>query len=153
MRFTMRNVACGDGHEILNRKEAIRIVIVKKRKWNAFHNTESTDEINLTRKMKRRCSKYMWEGSSMSLAQSLVVSLLGLTVVFCALVILALALIVFSKIFAAVGAGGAKAAAVPAAVVKEESLDEESYAVIMAAVCEEMHETPDKFKIVSIKEM
>lgn len=36
---------------------------------------------------------------------------------------------------------------------QRDELDEESYAVLIAAVCEEIQQPPDKFKIIEIKEI
>lgn len=91
---------------------------------------------------------------SMNLGESLVVSGLGILTVILVLVTLALVIIMVSKFLMMLGLGvDKKVASAVQSVSQTENLDEESYAVLMAAVCEETQQTPDKFRIVEIKEM
>lgn len=91
----------------------------------------------------------------MNLGQSLVTSGLGLLVVMSVLVILAIAIIVVTKVLNALGLGSDNKAApaVQNTNKKKDELDEESYAVIIATVCEEIQQPPDKFRITEIKEV
>lgn len=89
----------------------------------------------------------------MSFSKSLVVSCLGLSIVILVLALLALAIVGFSKFFQILGVGVDNKVAAPVQSINQiEELDEESYAVLMAAVCEEIQLPPDKFRIVQIKE-
>ncbi|GAA0181773.1 hypothetical protein SH2C18_42600 [Clostridium sediminicola] len=91
---------------------------------------------------------------SMDFGQSLVVSGLGISTVILVLIVLALGIITVSKFLMMLGLGvEKKVASAVQSVSQRDNLDEESYAVLMAAACEEMKETPDKFRIVGIKEI
>ena len=77
----------------------------------------------------------MWTGG-MTVADSIVISLVGLLVVFSALAVLAIAVIIISKVIGTLFKESApKAAAAVAAPAP--AIDEESYAVLLAAVSEE----------------
>lgn len=93
----------------------------------------------------------MWTGG-MTVADSIVISLVGLLVVFSALAVLAVAVIIISKIIGALfktsAPKAAAAVAAPAPVI-----DEESYAVLLAAVSEEARLSGEEFRVVSIKEL
>ena len=94
----------------------------------------------------------MWTGG-MTVADSIVISLVGLLVVFSALAVLAIAvIIIISKIIGALFKTSApKAAAAVAAPAP--AIDEESYAVLLAAVSEEARLSGEEFRVVSIKEL
>ena len=97
----------------------------------------------------------MWTEPTMPFGQSVIVSLLGLSVVFLALICLALAVTVISKILRSVISDGAKApAAVPAAApaVSDEG-DKELLAVLMATIGDDLGLPTDKFKILSVTEV
>lgn len=96
----------------------------------------------------------MWELDTMSFGESLIASGLGISIVIMALLSLALAIILVTKTLMMLGIGVEKKVA-PAVqnVSQKDELDEESYAVIMAAICEEIKQPPDKFRIVEIKEI
>lgn len=92
----------------------------------------------------------MWTQNSMDFLQSLTVSAMGLSVVFVTLIVLSLALLIFSKIFA-IGSGK-KQTPVPAAplpVTQEEN--EDVYAVLIAVISEELRAPIDSFRITEIK--
>ena len=76
----------------------------------------------------------MWTEPTMPFGQSVIVSLLGLSVVFLALICLALAIMVISKILRSVVSDGAKApaAAQKAAPAVSDEADKELLAVLMA---------------------
>ena len=90
----------------------------------------------------------MWTGQEMTLADGLMISAVGLLVVFAALAALAIAVIIVSKIInTAVKDKAPKQAAVAPA------LDEESYAVLLAAISEEARLSGEEFRVTSIKEL
>lgn len=98
----------------------------------------------------------MWESSTMSFTESLIASCLGLIIVMTALIILALAIKVITKSMKVLGLGADKNTPTTPTletVDNENELDEESYAVIMAAACEEMKISPDQFQITEIHEI
>lgn len=94
----------------------------------------------------------MFTGSTMGIFESIIVSALGLSVVFTALAILAIAIVIFSKIFNSLGAVENKSAL---KVVKpvEENLDEEHCAVIISAISEELRSKRGEYRVKSIKEI
>ena len=90
----------------------------------------------------------------MSLADALLVAVCGMVVVFLVLAVLALMIMVISKVVGCIE-GMKKPAAAPAAKVaapapKKEEDDEELIAVITAAVCAELGTTPDTTRLTSI---
>ena len=86
----------------------------------------------------------MWTEPTMPFGQSVIVSLLGLSVVFLALICLALAIMVISKILRSVVSDGAKAPA---------EADKELLAVLMATIGDDLGLPTDKFKILSVTEV
>lgn len=96
----------------------------------------------------------MWTQSTMPVSQSLIVSLLGLAVVFLTLVTLSLAIIAISKILRTIIKDGAPAlAAVPAQPAVSDEADKETLAVLMAAIGMDLDLPTDQFKIVNVKEI
>lgn len=103
----------------------------------------------------------MWTSTTMGLGQSLILSVMGMVVVMGVLAVLAIAIIVMSKVVGGVGskkpaapakkAAPAKAAA-PAAPV-EPPIDEEAYAVLIAAASDACGLPVKAFQITSIKEI
>lgn len=99
----------------------------------------------------------MWEemftGSTMGIFESLIVSALGLSVVFTALAVLAIAIVIFSKIFSSLGISEQKPA--PKVVTKpaEEDLSEEYCAVLISAVSEELRSVRGEYRVKSIREI
>ena len=93
----------------------------------------------------------MWTEPTMPFGQSVIVSLLGLSVVFLALICLALAIMVISKILRSVVSDGAKAPAAAPAVSDE--ADKELLAVLMATIGDDLGLPTDKFKILSVTEV
>lgn len=94
----------------------------------------------------------MWVGQEVTFLDSVSISILGLCVVFAALVALALAIIIISKILGMI----IKPEAPKAAVVTpapDPGIDEESYAVLLAAISEEARLSGEEIRVVSIKEM
>ena len=93
----------------------------------------------------------MWTGG-MTFADSIIISLVGLLVVFSALAVLAIAVIIISKVIGTLFKESApKAAAAVAAPAP--AIDEESYAVLLAAVSEEARLSGEQFRVTSIKEL
>lgn len=92
----------------------------------------------------------MFEGNVMTFMESLVISGLGISVVFSALVTLALSIVVFSKIFGKFS--GQEESKKPVVQAKKEN-NEDVYAVIMAAVSEEVRSLKGEYKIKEIKEV
>lgn len=92
----------------------------------------------------------MFEGNVMSFAESLVISGLGISIVFSALVTLALSIVIFSKIFGKFS--GQDEIKKPVVQAKKENNDD-IYAVIMAAVSEEVRSLKGEYKIKEIKEV
>lgn len=98
----------------------------------------------------------MWTEPTMPFGQSVIVSLLGLSVVFLALICLALAVTVISKILRSVISDGAKApAAAPAATAPavSDEADKELLAVLMATIGDDLGLPTDKFRILSVTEV
>lgn len=103
----------------------------------------------------------MWTESTMGVGQSLIISGMGMLVVMGVLAILAIAIILLSKIVGAAtkkkpaAAGAAPAAAAPAAApaAVAAGLDEEAYAVLIAAVSEATRMPLSSFQITEIKEV
>ena len=90
----------------------------------------------------------MWTGQEMTLADGLMISAVGLLVVFAALAALAIAVMIINT---AVKDKAPKQAAVAAAPAP--ALDEESYAVLLAAISEEARLSGEEFRVTSIKEL
>lgn len=100
----------------------------------------------------------MWIGE-VQVADAFTISVMGLSTVFLALISLAIAVIIVSKILLALGIGKKEepkaSAAAPAATKTTVATDEndETYAAIVAAISEEMKLPVDKFRIVEITEI
>ena len=93
----------------------------------------------------------MFTSNVMSIGESLIISALGLSIVFMALVILAILILIFSKVFEAI-----IPKEVPAkAEVKKapEVNNDEEYAVLVSAIHEEMRSLKGNYRINSIKEV
>lgn len=91
----------------------------------------------------------MWTSTSMTFGESLVVSALGLLVVFSMLCILAIAITLFAKAFSAVE----KKPAADGGAVGAAAVDMGVYARIIAVVCEEMNARPEEITIKSIRKL
>mgnify|MGYP003295308897 CR=1 FL=1 len=96
----------------------------------------------------------MWTGQTMTFADSLVISALGLMVVFAALASIAISIVIISKVIGMIIKPEAPKAAVAAAAAPAPAIDEEAYAVLVAAVTEEARLSGDgDVRVVSIKEL
>ena len=87
----------------------------------------------------------MWTEATMPFGQSVIVSLLGISVVFITLVTLALAIILISKILRSI--------IKDAAPVVSDEADKETLAVLMATIGMDLELPADQFKIVNVKEL
>lgn len=95
----------------------------------------------------------MWTQPTMSFPESIVVSALGISVVFVTLVVLALAIMVISKVLRAIIKDGAPQPAAAAAPAVSDEADKETLAVLMAAIGVDLDLPPEQFKIVDVKEV
>ena len=96
----------------------------------------------------------MWTGQTMTFMDSLVISALGLMVVFAALASIAISIVIISKVIGMIIKPEAPKAAVAAAAAPAPAIDEEAYAVLVAAVTEEARLSGDgDVRVVSIKEL
>ena len=90
----------------------------------------------------------------MPISEQLLVSLMGLATVFLCLIVLAVAIMLVSKLIGGLGIGEKKAAAAPAvAAAPAPAMDEEGMAVVMAAVCEETGLPIDQIRIKNVQEL
>ena len=96
----------------------------------------------------------MWTGQTMTFMDSVVISLLGILVVFTCLACIAISIVIISKVINAIIKPEAPKAAVAAAAAPALAIDEEAYAVLVAAVTEEARLSGDgDVRVVSIKEL
>ena len=96
----------------------------------------------------------MWTGQTMTFMDSVVISLLGILVVFTCLACIAISIVIISKVINAIIKPEAPKAAVAAATAPAPAIDEEAYAVLVAAVTEEARLSGDgDVRVVSIKEL
>ena len=95
----------------------------------------------------------MWTESTMSIGQSLIISVMGISVVFLCLIVLALAIIVISKILGAIIKDNTQKPAPAAAPVVSDEADKETLAVLMATIGEDLGLPTEQFKILSVKEV
>ena len=108
----------------------------------------------------------MWTSNTMTFGESIVTFLIGFSIVFVALIALALFIIISSKVInllvkeevpeqkPVANTGNVNANTAPKVVVKEDNQEEvEGLAVIISAISEEMTEPVEDFTIVSITEI
>lgn len=95
----------------------------------------------------------MWTESTMPFGQSIIVSLLGLSVVFITLITLSLAIVLISKILRSVIKDEAQKPAVAVAPAVSDEADKETLAVLMATIGMDLELPEDQFKIVNVKEL
>ena len=91
----------------------------------------------------------MWEGTSMSVPASFVVSLMGLSVVMMTLICLALVGVAFSKVMEARNPVS-KVANMPAP--EPPGISDEVCSMILAVICEEPPATPEDINVAGIRE-
>ena len=92
----------------------------------------------------------MWESTFMTVPQSFIVSLMGLSVVMGTLICLALAIMAFSKIMEA-RTPVSKVANMPAP--EPPGISDEVCSMILAVICEELHAAPEEINVTSIREL
>lgn len=96
----------------------------------------------------------MWTGQTMTIMDSLLISVLGISVVFAALAALAISIVIISKIIGMIVKDAPKAAPAAAAAAPVPAIDEEAYAVLVAAITEEARLSGEgDVRVVSIKEL
>ena len=108
----------------------------------------------------------MWTSNTMTFGESIVTFLIGFSIVFVALIALALFIIISSKVInllvkeevpeqkPVANTGNVNANTAPKVVAKEDNQEEvEGLAVIISAISEEMREPVERFTIVSITEI
>ena len=108
----------------------------------------------------------MWTSNTMTFWESIMTFLIGFSIVFIALIALALFIIISSKVInllvkeevpeqkPVANTGNVNANTAPKVVVKEDNQEEvERLAVIISAISEEMREPVENFTIVSITEI
>ena len=108
----------------------------------------------------------MWSSDTMTLSESIITFLIGFSIVFAALISLALFIIISSKVInllvkeeevapkAVANVSNTSANAASAKVVAEKDNQEaENLAVIISAISEELREPVEKFNIVSVTEI
>ena len=108
----------------------------------------------------------MWTSNTMTFGESIVTFLIGFSIVFFALIALALFIIISSKVINLLvkeevpeqkpiaNTGNVNANTAPKVVAKEDNQEEvEGLAVIISAISEEMREPVENFTIVSITEI
>ena len=108
----------------------------------------------------------MWTSNTMTFGESIMTFLIGFSIVFIALIALALFIIISSKVInllvkeevpeqkPVANTGNVNANTAPKVVVKEDNQEEvERLAVIISAISEEMREPVENFTIVSITEI
>lgn len=95
----------------------------------------------------------MWTGQTMTMMDALSISLLGIMVVFAALAALAISIVIISKLIGMIVKADAPKAA-PAAAAPVPAIDEEAYAVLLAAINEEARLSGEgEIRVLSIKEL
>ncbi|GEM_PF-2516363 len=94
----------------------------------------------------------MWTSNTMSVSQSLLISVMGLVVVVIALTLLAVMITLFSKMFEFLNNRGRKPA-IPQSEHQQGLTDEEIGAAIISIVCEDLCTEPENIRITSIREI
>ena len=97
----------------------------------------------------------MLAGQALTMGDTLLVSLIGMCVVMLELVLLALMIIVLGKVVNRLtGQGKAVQPAAPAApAVVDNTQEEETFAVLMSVICEDMKVPPEQLCFKEIKEI
>ena len=109
----------------------------------------------------------MWTSDTMTLSESIITFLIGFSIVFAALIALALFIIVSSKVINALVKEEEVVAPKPVAnvsnnnantasakvVAEKDNQEAENLAVIISAISEELRETVENFTIVSVTEI
>ena len=93
----------------------------------------------------------MWTNTSMSVTESLLLSVMGLGVVMATLLMLAIVIIIFARIMEGKKADAPKQASTVAA--EPAGISEESCVMIFSVICEELHAAPEELNITGIREI
>lgn len=118
-----------------------------------FHKDKRIGFEKTQKGSKKGGATLMWTQATMDVGTSVIVSALGLSVVFTTLVVLALAILAISKILQAVIKEEVKKPAVAAPVAVSDEADKETLAVLMATIGMDLDLPTDQFKIVDVKEV
>lgn len=94
----------------------------------------------------------MWTQPTMDFPASVMASVLGLTVVFITLIVLALAIMAISNILRVIIKEEVKQPVAAAPAVSDEA-DKETLAVLMATIGVDLNLSSEQFKIVDVKEV
>ena len=94
----------------------------------------------------------MWTSTSMTVPESLILSVMGICVVMGTLVALALVVMAFSKIMESRNSTAASRA-VARPEPEPPGISEETAAMIIAAICEELKAAPEELNVTSIVEL
>ena len=94
----------------------------------------------------------MWTSTSMTIPESLIVSLMGLTVVMGTLICLALVVLAFSRVMESRNTA-ADRSAVSRPAPEPPGISDEVCTMILAVICEELHAAPEEINVTSIREL
>ena len=92
----------------------------------------------------------MWTSTSMGVPESVLLSVMGLSVVMVTLIILALVILVFAKVM---GSSNTAVQSVPRPIPDPPGISDEVCSMILAVICEELHASPEEINVTSIKEL
>lgn len=94
----------------------------------------------------------MWTSTFMTVPESFVVSLMGLSIVMGTLICLALVVLGFSKVMESRNTVTDRAA-VSRPVPEAPGISDEVCSMILAVICEELHAAPEEINVTSIREI
>lgn len=95
----------------------------------------------------------MWTSTSMGVPESVLLSVMGLSVVMVTLIILALVILVFAKVMGSSNAAAQSAQSAPRPIPDPPGISDEVCSMILAVICEELHASPEEINVTSIKEL
>ena len=95
----------------------------------------------------------MWTKSSMDMGESFIVSGMGLCVVFITLIVLALAILILSKIFKFTGTGPGKKEATAVPQASADNNDDSVMAILVAVISDAVEAPVENFRISDIHEV
>lgn len=95
----------------------------------------------------------MWTSTTMTIPESLILSAMGILTVLSALAALAIIIMIFSKIMVSGSHQQQTTAAAPVVEAPEVGISEETAAMIISVICEEMNAKPEEIDIRSIREL
>ena len=94
----------------------------------------------------------MWTETFMTVPESFIVSLMGLSIVMGTLICLALVVLAFSKVMESKNAVSDRAA-VSRPAPEPPGISDEECSMILAVICEELHAAPEEINVTSIREL